>query len=123
MQTIERPEQTTSQAESRLILITRGRHSERSEAALLKYRRVGNDYLVVATSDDARSKPDWYLNLKEEPIVQIEISDASFHAYASTPTGKERLRLLPQTDELAQGPDKSIPRETAAILLRPLSLE
>lgn len=123
MQTIERTEQMAAQAESRLILITRGRHSERSDAALLKYRRVGNDYLVVATSDNARSKPDWYLNLKEEPIVQIEISDASFHAYASTPTGKERVQLLAQTNELARGPDRSIPRETAAILLRPLSIE
>ena len=67
-----------------LILITQGRDSGRSEAALLHYRKVDNDFLVVATNEQHRAKPDWYLNLKEEPIVEGEIGDARFSARAWT---------------------------------------
>lgn len=106
--------------ESRLILITQGRYSGRSEAALLTYRRVGNDFLVVATNEAHRAKPDWYLNLKEEPVVQIEIGDARFYARATTPTGQVRVRLLPKVADITHHIDATIPRETAAILLTPM---
>lgn len=106
--------------ESRLILITQGRYSGRSEAALLPYRRVGNDYLVVASNATKHAKPDWYLNLKEEPIVQVEIGDACFYAKAWTPTGQSRLQLLPTVAEISRRADHSIPRETSAILLSPI---
>ncbi|MCB1692004.1 MAG: nitroreductase family deazaflavin-dependent oxidoreductase [Pseudomonadales bacterium] len=105
---------------SRLILITQGRYSGRMEAALLTYRRVGNDYLVIATNEKNRAKPDWYLNLKEEPVVQIELSDAGFHARATTPTGADRIRLLPVVSELSDGHGHAIPRDTAAVLLSPI---
>lgn len=105
--------------EAKLILLTRGRYSGRSEASLLSYRRVGNDYLVVATNQARRAKPDWYLNLKEEPLVEIEIDDASFYAKAWTPTGRDRLRLLSIVSEMTSGLDDTVPRETAAILLSP----
>ena len=110
----------TDRIESHLILITQGRYSGRSEAALLPYRRIDNDYLVVATNSARHAKPDWYLNLKEEPIVQIEIGDACFYARARTPTGQARLQLLPTVSEITRRTDHSIPRETAAILLSPM---
>jgi hypothetical protein len=53
----------------RLILITLGRYSGRHHASLLQYRRYGTDLLVIATNDRQRAKPDWYLDIKEEPIV------------------------------------------------------
>ena len=104
----------------RLVLITHGRYSGKSEATLLSYQRYGNDFVVIATNARRKSKPDWYMNLKEEPIVQIEISDASFYARASTPTGRERVRLLPLVAEMMDGFDTSVPRETAAIVLSPI---
>ena len=107
-------------AERRLILITQGRYSGRAEAALLTYRRINNDYLIVASSEGNRAKPNWYLNLKEEPIVQVELGDLGFHAKAHTPTGTDRVRLLPFVRELLGDADHAIPRETAAILLSPM---
>ncbi|HKI73373.1 MAG TPA: nitroreductase/quinone reductase family protein [Pseudomonadales bacterium] len=115
--TVARPQR---EGGNRLILITQGRYSGRSEAALLTYRKVGNDFLVVAANRERGAKPDWYLNLKEEPVVQIEISDARFYARAWTPTGQTRLGLLPIVADITQRVDKSIPRETAAILLTPM---
>ena len=105
---------------TRLILITRGRYSGRSEAALLTYRRIDNDYLIVAINENRHAKPDWYLNLKEEPIVQVEIGDACFYAKAWTPTGQARLQLLPAVADITRRHDHSVPRETAAILLTPI---
>ena len=105
--------------DTKLILLTRGRYSGRSEASLLSYRRIGNDYLVVATNQARRAKPDWYLNLKEEPLVEIEIDDVSFYARAWTPTGRDRLHLLSTVNEMTNGLDDTVPRETAAILLSP----
>ena len=72
----------------RLILITLGRYSGRHHASLLQYRRYGTDLLVIATNDRQRAKPDWYLDIKEEPIVQIELGGATFYARAITPTGR-----------------------------------
>lgn len=106
--------------DGRLILITEGRYSGRSEAALLPYRRVDNDYLIVATNETRHAKPDWYLNLKEEPIVQVEIGDACFYAKAWTPTGQSRLQLLSAVADISRRTHHSIPRETAAILLSPI---
>ncbi|MDZ7685074.1 MAG: nitroreductase/quinone reductase family protein [Gammaproteobacteria bacterium] len=104
----------------KLVLITHGRYSGRSEATLLIYRRRGNDYIVIATNERRKAKPDWYLNLKEEPIVQIEIGDASFYAKATTPTGRERVQLLEVVADMMNGYDTSIPRETSAVVLSPM---
>lgn len=104
-----------------LVLVTQGRYSGRSEASLLSYQRYGNDYLVIATNARRKAKPDWYLNLKEDPIVQVEIKDATFYARAKTPTGRERVRLLPLVAEMMDGIDTAIPRETAAVILSPMS--
>lgn len=109
-----------SASEPRLILITQGRESGRSEAALLRYRRVGNDFLVIATNEKNKRKPDWYMNLKEQPCVRIEVTDAAFDAKAWTPTGAERVRLLPFVRAMLNGLDSSIPRETSIILLSPM---
>ena len=106
--------------EPRLILITHGRYSARAESVLLIYRRIDNDYLIVASSEANRAKPNWYLNLKEEPIVQVELCDVGFHAKAHTPMGTDRVRLLPFVRELLGEADHAIPRETAAILLSPM---
>jgi len=103
-----------AQPESRLILITQGRDTGRSEAALLAYRRIDNDYVVVANDDDNGEGPDWYLNLKAEPVVQVEMADARFHAKASMPTTRTRLRLQRLVREMTGGKD------TKAILLTPL---
>ena len=105
--------------EDKLILITRGRYTGRSEAALLDYRRFGNDYLVVACNDPDQGKPDWYLNLEQEPLVQVEIGGACFYARASAPAGQTRLHLLPAVASITPRADRSVLRKTTAILLSP----
>ena len=106
--------------EAVLILTTQGRYSGKSDVAMLSYRRINNDFIVVATSSNDNFKPDWFLNLKEEPIVHLEIRDAKFYARATTPTGRSRLNLLPVAKELLQQLDNRIPRATSVVSLTPM---
>ncbi len=102
-----------------LKITTQGRYSGKAETNLLPFRLESNQYLVAATNIKNKIKPDWYLNLKEEPIVQLELGGAQFYAKAITPTGNERLRLVTMLKDMFEFPDK-IPRETAAVILTPL---
>jgi hypothetical protein len=102
-----------------LKITTQGRYSGAAESNLLPYRLHGNCYIVGATNLRNKIKPDWYLNLKEEPIVQLEIMDATFYAKAVTPTGNERLEATGILKEMIKFQDR-IPRETAVVLLQPL---
>tara|TARA_R110002072_G_scaffold36524_3_gene107515 strand:+ start:756 stop:1127 length:372 start_codon:yes stop_codon:yes gene_type:complete len=102
-----------------LKITTQGRYSGKAQYHLLPYRRHQNQFIVGATNLRNRIKPDWYLNLKEEPIVQIEIAGATFYAKAITPVGNERLQVTAILKEMIRFPDR-IPRETAAVILQPL---
>jgi deazaflavin-dependent oxidoreductase (nitroreductase family) len=105
---------------ARLVLITQGRSSGEAETSVLAYQRVANQYLVVATNEDSQSKPDWYLNLKSDPLVQVELGEMSFFATASTPTGKARLKVWPSVDAIKGNDSYKIPRESTAVLLSPM---
>lgn len=106
-------------AEPLLKITTQGRYCGRAQSHLIPYRLVENQYFVGATSLTNKIKPDWYLNLKEEPIVQVEIADAAFYAKATTPTGNERLHAINIVKDMMRFNDR-IPRETAAVILQPL---
>jgi len=71
-------------------LITQSRDDGGHQTDALSYQRVNQDYLVVATNETKNTKPDWYLNLKSDPVVQVELDQMSFYAHASAPTGKDR---------------------------------
>lgn len=114
-------EQPGSQSEHEPLLkiTTQGRHSGKAQANLLPFRLIENRYLVGASNVASQIKPEWYLNLKEEPIVQVEIADAKFFAKAVTPVGSERVKALSVLKGMMQFKDK-IPRETSAVILNPL---
>ena len=103
-----------------LNLTTQNSESGRAQIAQMQYYREGNSYIVTATSDDRGTKPDWFLNLKKEPLVQLEIDGIQFHARAKTPTGRERVRLLPKARKLAPEILDTIPRKTSLVTLNPL---
>jgi hypothetical protein len=102
-----------------LKITTQCRYSGQAQSHLLPYRRHNNQYLVGATNLRNKLKPDWYLNLREEPIVQVEIADAAFYAKAITPVGNERLVVTSIIKDMIRFPGR-IPRETAAVILKPL---
>lgn len=76
-----------------LLLTTRGRRSGKLRRTPLIYGRDGDRYVVVASYGGSPQHPDWYLNLRDEPDVMIQVGPEVMAARARTAEGDERERL------------------------------
>jgi deazaflavin-dependent oxidoreductase (nitroreductase family) len=76
-----------------LLLVTRGRRSGKLRRTALAYGEDDGRYVVVASNGGARRHPDWYLNLVEDPAVQVQVRDDKFAARAREATADERPAL------------------------------
>jgi deazaflavin-dependent oxidoreductase (nitroreductase family) len=99
-----------------LILTTKGRHSGEQRSTPLIYGQHGDDYLVVASQGGAPEHPGWYLNLSENPEVEVQVKGDRFKARARTATPEEKPELWkimteqwPAYDEYQQRTDREIP--------------
>jgi deazaflavin-dependent oxidoreductase (nitroreductase family) len=78
-----------------LLLTTVGRRSGKARRTPLIYGRDGDRYLVVASKGGADDPPEWYLNLRTEPQVRLQVGPDVFDATATTATPEEKARLWP----------------------------
>jgi deazaflavin-dependent oxidoreductase (nitroreductase family) len=82
-----------------LILTTTGNRSGESRSTPLIYGTAGDDYVVVASKGGAPEHPAWYVNLSEDPEVELQVWDDRFPARARTATAEEREELWPLMTE------------------------
>jgi deazaflavin-dependent oxidoreductase (nitroreductase family) len=99
-----------------LILTTTGRRSGEPRPTPLIYGRHGDDYLVVASKGGAPEPPAWYLNLTDDPNVQVQVKADRFPARARTATAEEKAEMWrkmaeiwPAYDEYQGKTDREIP--------------
>jgi deazaflavin-dependent oxidoreductase (nitroreductase family) len=99
-----------------LILTTKGRRSGEQRSTPLIYGQHGDDYLVVASQGGSDEHPNWYLNLRENPEVEVQVKGDRFAARARTATPAEKPVLWkimteqwPAYDEYQQRSDREIP--------------
>jgi deazaflavin-dependent oxidoreductase (nitroreductase family) len=76
-----------------LLLTTKGRKSGRLRRTALIYGRDGDGYLVVASKGGAKKHPEWYVNLRENPEVEVQVGAEKFKARARTATPEEKPKL------------------------------
>jgi len=76
-----------------LILETKGRKSGEPRPTPLIYGQNGDDYLLVASKGGSDTPPAWYLNLQENPEVDVQVKGYRFKATARTATDEEKPRL------------------------------
>ncbi len=76
-----------------LLLTTTGRKSGEPRTTPLVYGRDGDDYVVVASQGGRPTHPAWYLNLAENPVVNVQVAAEKFTATAREAQGEERARL------------------------------
>jgi len=76
-----------------LLLTTRGRKSGLLRRTALIFGRDGANYLVVASQGGAPKHPNWYLNLADEPRVEVQVGPEKFAATARTATADEKPKL------------------------------
>jgi deazaflavin-dependent oxidoreductase (nitroreductase family) len=78
---------------STLLLTTRGRKSGKLRRTALIYGQDGEQYLLVASNGGSSHHPFWYLNLVENPEVELQVGADKFSAHARTATPEEKRRL------------------------------
>ncbi len=89
-----------------LILTTLGRRSGKPRRLALIYGRDGDRYVVVASKGGSDQHPEWYLNLRDNPEVQVQVGGDRFRAYARTASPDEREALWPRMAEIWPDYDK-----------------
>jgi deazaflavin-dependent oxidoreductase (nitroreductase family) len=76
-----------------LLLTTTGRRSGEERTTPLIYGRNGDDYMVVASKGGSPAPPAWYLNLSEDPDVEVQVKGDRFRARARTAGPDEKPAL------------------------------
>ena len=99
-----------------LLLTTTGRQSGEHITTPLIYGRSGDSYLVVASRGGSEIHPHWYLNLRANPGVELQVAADRFNATARTATPEEKASLWPimtaiwpRYDEYQQRTGRDIP--------------
>jgi deazaflavin-dependent oxidoreductase (nitroreductase family) len=78
-----------------LLLTTRGRKSDKLRRTALIFGQDGENYLVVGSYGGRPAHPLWYLNLIENPLVDIQVKEKKMKAWARTASPEEKQRLWP----------------------------
>jgi deazaflavin-dependent oxidoreductase (nitroreductase family) len=83
-----------------LLLTTVGRRSGEKRTSPLFYGTAGEAYIVIGSKGGADTQPGWYLNLRANPAVEVQVARERFIARARVATGKEREQLWEQMVQL-----------------------
>lgn len=99
-----------------LLLTTKGRRSGEPRTTPLIYAPYGEAFTVVASKGGSDEPPAWYLNLSEEPNVEVQIWGERFNARARTASAEEKPEIWktmvsewPAYDEYQQRTEREIP--------------
>ena len=104
-----------------LLLITKGRKTGRERTAPLQYMPHGDDFVVIASYAGNPSHPEWYLNLKSNPGVEVQAGRNRYRMRADTATGEERERVWNAAVDFYPGYvkyQKAVDRTIPVVVLR-----
>ena len=86
-----------------LLLTTIGAKSGQARTNPVAYTTDGDHIIIMASKGGAPTNPDWYYNLKANPMVTVELGREQFQARAVIAEGAERKRLFRQMAEIMPG--------------------
>ena len=86
-----------------LLLITRGRKSGLLRRTPVAYTKDGENYVIIASNGGKDHHPHWYLNMLENPEVEVQAGSEKFAATAHVAEGKEKARLWAQMTAIMPG--------------------
>jgi deazaflavin-dependent oxidoreductase (nitroreductase family) len=106
-----------------MLLTTRGRKSGLPRTTPLLYLRDGERIVVVASKGGFPNHPAWYLNLKANPEVEVQIGDIKQAMRAETATAEKKAKYWPRLiavyppyQQYQARTDRDIP----VVILRPI---
>jgi F420H(2)-dependent quinone reductase len=82
------------------LLTTTGRKTGEKRVSPLIYLRDGERVIVVASRGGTDKHPLWYLNLKADPKVSVQIKEEVLQLRARDATAEERAQYWPRLVEL-----------------------
>jgi deazaflavin-dependent oxidoreductase (nitroreductase family) len=99
-----------------LLLTTTGRKSGEERTTPLIFAPYGDAYIVIASKGGSDEPPAWYVNLSEQPEVEVQVKGDRFKARARTATPEEKPEIWqtmvaewPAYDEYQQRTSREIP--------------
>jgi F420H(2)-dependent quinone reductase len=82
------------------LLTTTGRKTGKPRVSPLYFLRDGDRVVVAASRSGSDKNPMWYLNLKADPKVSVQIKKEVLELIARDATDEERARYWPQLVEM-----------------------
>ena len=82
------------------LLTTTGRKTGEPRVSPLLFWREGNRIVLIASQGGAAKNPMWYLNLKADPKVSVQIKDEVLHLTARDATEDERTQYWPKMTQM-----------------------
>jgi deazaflavin-dependent oxidoreductase (nitroreductase family) len=82
-----------------LLLTTTGARSGTHRTVPLAYLSDGDRLLIFGSRAGSDKQPDWYWNLRKNPIVTVEVGTEKYLAKATPVEGDERDRLFAKQKE------------------------
>ncbi len=86
-----------------LLLTTIGRKSGEQRTCALSYFKDGDRMVVVASKGGSDRPPDWFLNLRVNPEVGVQVGRNRWLARARVASTEERERLWPLVNRNNRG--------------------
>ncbi len=86
-----------------LLLHTVGAKSGQERINPVAYVTDGDRLVIVASKGGGPTNPDWYYNLRANPLVTVEVGTEQFQARASISSEPERTRLYNKMVEMLPG--------------------
>jgi deazaflavin-dependent oxidoreductase (nitroreductase family) len=77
-----------------IVLHSTGAKSGKERVLPLVTGKDGENYILIASKGGAPTNPDWYYNLKTNPIATVEVGIETFQVRAVEVHGEERDRLF-----------------------------
>jgi deazaflavin-dependent oxidoreductase (nitroreductase family) len=82
------------------LLTTTGRKTGEPRVSPLLFLREGDRVVLVASQGGAAKHPMWYLNLKADPKITVQIKDEVLYLTARDATEQERAEYWPKLVEM-----------------------
>jgi len=105
-----------------VLLTTTGRKSGKQRTTPLFGLADGENWTVIASNGGYPEHPNWYLNLRDNPDVLLQVGSETMHMRAETAAGEERERLWAPMAAMYDGYDeyqKLTTRVIPVVVLKP----
>ena len=82
-----------------LLVTTIGAKSGARRTSPVAYTADGDQFVIMASNNGQEVHSNWYVNLRANPHVTVEVGNETFEATASVAEGAERARLFAKVVE------------------------